>query len=93
MDLLHRNCWSYWRNTKPVGTIWIATAGPNGVKSKKLNLGYSREKHTCDFTFCIEHAKIGITSKLKLPQPEIVGTGADIVPFNSLISINPASEI
>ena len=30
---------------KPVGTIWIATAGPNGVKSKKLNLGYSRERN------------------------------------------------
>jgi nicotinamide-nucleotide amidase len=30
---------------KPVGTIWIATAGPDGVKSKKLNLGYSRERN------------------------------------------------
>ena len=30
---------------KPFGTIWIATAGPNGVKSKKLNLGYSRERN------------------------------------------------
>ncbi len=30
---------------KPVGTIWIATAGPNGVKSKNLNLGYSRERN------------------------------------------------
>ena len=30
---------------KPVGTIWIASAGPNGVKSKKLNLGYSRERN------------------------------------------------
>ena len=30
---------------KPVGTIWIALATKNGVISKKLNLGYSRERN------------------------------------------------
>jgi nicotinamide-nucleotide amidase len=30
---------------KPVGTIWIAVSGPKGVISKKLNLGYSRERN------------------------------------------------
>ena len=30
---------------KPVGTIWIALATKNGVISKKLNLGYSRDRN------------------------------------------------
>ena len=30
---------------KPVGTIWIALAGKSGVISKKLNLGYSRDRN------------------------------------------------
>ena len=30
---------------KPVGTIWIALASKSGVISKKLNLGYSRDRN------------------------------------------------
>ena len=30
---------------KPVGTIWIALASKHGVISKKLNLGYSRDRN------------------------------------------------
>ena len=30
---------------KPVGTVWIAVASKNKVVSKKLNLGYSRERN------------------------------------------------
>ena len=29
----------------PVGTVWIAVAGPNGVVSKKYNFGKSRENN------------------------------------------------
>ena len=30
---------------KPVGTVWIATAGPEGVKAKKFNFGNSRKRN------------------------------------------------
>ena len=30
---------------KPVGTVWIAVSGKNGVVSKKLTLGYNRERN------------------------------------------------
>ena len=30
---------------KPVGTVWIAVASKNKVVSKKLNLGYNRERN------------------------------------------------
>jgi len=30
---------------KPVGTVWIAVASDSGVISKKLNLGYNRERN------------------------------------------------
>ncbi len=30
---------------KPVGTVWVAVASKNKVVSKKLNLGYSRERN------------------------------------------------
>lgn len=32
-------------NEKPVGTVWIAVANKNKVISKKLNLGYNRERN------------------------------------------------
>ena len=31
---------------KPVGTVWIAVAGPNGVKAKKFLFGDNRERNT-----------------------------------------------
>jgi len=30
---------------KPVGTVWIAIAGPNGIKTKKFQLGGNRERN------------------------------------------------
>ena len=30
---------------KPVGTIWIAVSSANNTESKKLNLGYNRERN------------------------------------------------
>jgi len=30
---------------KPVGTVWIAIAGPNGIKTKKFQLGGDRERN------------------------------------------------
>jgi nicotinamide-nucleotide amidase len=30
---------------KPVGTVWIAVAGPSGVKSKEYNFKHNRERN------------------------------------------------
>ncbi|WP_075589980.1 CinA family nicotinamide mononucleotide deamidase-related protein [Labilibacter marinus] len=30
---------------KPIGTIWIAVGGPNGINSKKFNFGHIRERN------------------------------------------------
>ena len=32
-------------NEKPIGTIWIAVSTKNRIVSKKLNLGYNRERN------------------------------------------------
>ena len=50
----------------PVGTVWIAVAGPNGVESKKYNFGKSRENN-------IERASI---TALEMVRRSVISTEA-----------------